>query len=851
MTLKVSDKICEGYITPQWPLPPSTVTDTFAPDRHTSLEGRLGVEFGADKWGLIPGVAPMLIGPGQNGRRIMGHGANLSGDTTPRHSFGNVWKLNTFSPDHYSEVAHNPPITGEPLHTSVFLDCGPAVRQDPNSNSCYCMGLWYHDNGNGHPDIHISRINNGVRTLLAVATLADYQHANDWWYMQLQAWGQNPVKLRVVTKAPTIYVPGTASIDDDGYLPGIYTYAFPQEFGGTIRFSQYGGDVTKPGEPSEFWLGLSKGTWAEYGVAPANEDGVPALGQTVADQRVWTVWEGEDSSPDRLLSGQPGVRGLLSTAVPLTNQGFSDFVAGDLDGRLTVRVITPGTTMTIGGYKASGTTVSVLTAVTVSGLTQTDTTWEAVVTDYEAFSSISVSDGTATADVNSDFTAPTVDTFTVLPTSSSLTIPITALGATDNFGVTGYIVTSDNTPPFKTDARWAAATYWISNGYPVAAAGTHTLYAWAKDAAGNVSSPATATVEVHQPVPTAATWQATPAVAGYGAVTLYWNAGNDANSYTVLYSRNSALDAATYDGANPYPSTPGLDNGKIEGITELTHLIAGLRDNTTYYFRVMSVNTTGSALGSSAAKATLRNPQVTVSPVEGTYASAVTVTLTRANYTGGSIYYTLDGSDPKTNGVVYSAPFVIGASATLRVQAYEAVGNGVWGEAKSYGYFIPPMVNVIPPAGAYASPQTVTITPANYSGGAIYYTLDGSMPTTASTPYTGPITVSSSATIKVLPVDGSGTPGTVQTATYVISAAQFSVDGCVSGSTSEQLAMVLADRLFTVSEAVSVSTTGHVTLTLTDTGGTGIRSPSGRSVMVRSGTGRKITARRYINGVWK
>ncbi len=54
-----------------------------------------------------------------------------------------------------------------------------------------------------------------------------------------------------------------------------------------------------------------------------------------------------------------------------------------------------------------------------------------------------------------------------------------------------------------------------------------------------------------------------------------------------------------------------------------------------------------------------------------------------------------------------------------------------------------------PTPGAYLTPQTVTITDAT-SGAAIYYTLDGTTPTTSSTLYSGPITVPSTATIKAI-----------------------------------------------------------------------------------------------------
>jgi hypothetical protein len=84
-----------------------------------------------------------------------------------------------------------------------------------------------------------------------------------------------------------------------------------------------------------------------------------------------------------------------------------------------------------------------------------------------------------------DTTAPTVNTFTATSPSSSLDIPITAFTASDNNGVTGYMITQSSTAPLATDPGWsgtAPATYTVGS------AGSYTLYPWAKDGAGNVSA---------------------------------------------------------------------------------------------------------------------------------------------------------------------------------------------------------------------------------------------------------------------------------------------------------------------------------------------------------------------------
>ncbi len=56
---------------------------------------------------------------------------------------------------------------------------------------------------------------------------------------------------------------------------------------------------------------------------------------------------------------------------------------------------------------------------------------------------------------------------------------------------------------------------------------------------------------------------------------------------------------------------------------------------------------------------------------------------------------------------------------------------------------------ITPDGGSFAATQTVTLTTTTASAN-IYYTLDGSAPTPASTQYTGPITISAAATLQAI-----------------------------------------------------------------------------------------------------
>ena len=92
-----------------------------------------------------------------------------------------------------------------------------------------------------------------------------------------------------------------------------------------------------------------------------------------------------------------------------------------------------------------------------------------------------------------DTTAPSVTDFTVPSTYSQLAVPITSLSATDNVAVTGYLVNESAVKPTPSATGWSAS---VPSSYTFATEGGKTLYAWAKDAAGNVSAGRSAAVTI-------------------------------------------------------------------------------------------------------------------------------------------------------------------------------------------------------------------------------------------------------------------------------------------------------------------------------------------------------------------
>lgn len=85
-----------------------------------------------------------------------------------------------------------------------------------------------------------------------------------------------------------------------------------------------------------------------------------------------------------------------------------------------------------------------------------------------------------------------------------------------------------------------------------------------------------------------------------------------------------------------------------------------------------------------------------------------------------------------------------------------------------------------PGTGSYSSAQTVTLTDGT-SGATIYYTTDGTTPTTSSSVYSSPLTISTTTTLKAIGAKTGLTNSTVATWTYTISGGGGSTPSLVQG----------------------------------------------------------------------
>lgn len=171
----------------------------------------------------------------------------------------------------------------------------------------------------------------------------------------------------------------------------------------------------------------------------------------------------------------------------------------------------------------------------------------------------------------------------------------------------------------------------------------------------------------------------------------------------------------------------------------------------------------------------------TASLPTGTYSGTQTVSLSTST-TDARIYYTTDGSMPSASSPLYTGEITISKDTTLKAIAVK--DDYVDSDVATYTYTISSgsshsgggggsstlkasAPTASPDGGTYTSSQSVKLATST-AGASIYYTTDGSTPTSASTLYDGAIKVNKSMKLRAIAIKSGYTNSNVATFTYTI-----------------------------------------------------------------------------------
>jgi len=217
------------------------------------------------------------------------------------------------------------------------------------------------------------------------------------------------------------------------------------------------------------------------------------------------------------------------------------------------------------------------------------------------------------------------------------------------------------------------------------------------------------------------------------------------------------IASADFDGDGVPDLATANDGASTTGVfltrptQTVTSSITGVSPSGPAPHQVVATYPGGGNYGASTSSTTSLNVQAAtpvISPASGTFTSIQTVTITDAT-PGTQIYYTTNGVVPTTTSTPYTGPFVV-SGRTQTVQAI-AVETGYLQSVTATAAITlnlsappPPVFSLAP--GIYPAAQTVTLSDPQ-PGVVIYYTTNGSFPTTSSPTYSGPISLSTSETL--------------------------------------------------------------------------------------------------------
>lgn len=262
------------------------------------------------------------------------------------------------------------------------------------------------------------------------------------------------------------------------------------------------------------------------------------------------------------------------------------------------------------------------------------------------------------------------------------------------------------------------------------------------------------------------------AVGANGQVNLSWTAVAIADSYTLY--RGTAPNG---EGSAPYKT----------GLTGTTYSDTGVSNGTTYYYQITAYKAPSGTLPSGESA---RSNEAFATPLAGTLPGPTGLTATPGvdglghaqvglNFNpvaGAASYNVYVGTDPthlvlKQTGLLTTSYTDLDVNLCVtyyyEVAAVNQSGEGARSQEISVTPHPPKPANptIAPNGGRFVGSVSVTLADAT-AGALIYYTLDGSTPTAASTLYTTPFTLSNTTVVKAIAVFGGCSASDIVSATF-------------------------------------------------------------------------------------
>jgi hypothetical protein len=359
---------------------------------------------------------------------------------------------------------------------------------------------------------------------------------------------------------------------------------------------------------------------------------------------------------------------------------------------------------------------------------------------------------------------------------------------TDSTSGSTIYYTTDGSAPTTNSTKYIA---------PITVSATETIHAIAAAPGDTNSAVASATYTINATTQTVATPVFSPAGGTF----------TSAQTVTISDSTSGATIYYTTNGSAPTTSSTKYTGPIAVSATETIEAIGAATGDTNSAVAMVTYTI-------NIPTQTVATP--TLSPVGGTFTSAQTVTISDSTV-GATVYYTTNDTTPTTSSIPYTGPITV--SSTETIEAFGVAPGDDSSAVVSATYTInisngPAATPAFSPApGSYTGSQTVTISDST-SGATVYYTTDGTIPTTSSTKYSTPVTIANTETLSALAVASGYQSSAVGTGVYtinpgtpgfaiVLSAASLTVNAGSSGTDT-----LTVSPQFGFNQAVSLSCSG-------------------------------------------